>query len=284
VPDLAESTVTPASASETVPGPLAAAVDLAREAAVEAADGESAQVGEHVTVRAEDVVEGRTPAAATHYFAAAKPGYRGWYWAVTVVAVPDADDEPVTVSEVVLLPGPDAVTAPDWLPWNARVRAEDLSPGDILPVEADDERLVPSHASLDPDTGPEDAEQVRVVADELGLGRPRVMSPEGRLDAAVRWADGDFGPGADMARAASSPCGTCGFYLRLAGGLQGAFGVCGNGNVPADGHVVHVEYGCGGHSELQVDTGSPVAVADLVYDDGVEMEPVAAAGGDDPAP
>jgi hypothetical protein len=242
VPDLAESTVTPASETPVVPARLAQAADLARDAAVEAADGESAEVGEHVTVRAEDVVDGETPAAATHYFAAAKPGYRGWYWAVTVVAVPGSDDqdEPATVSEIVLLPGPDAVTAPAWLPWNARVRAEDLSPGDILPVEADDERLVPAHASLDPDTPAEDAEQVRTVADELGLGRPRVMSPEGRLDAAVRWADGDFGPGADMARAASSPCGTCGFYLRLAGGL--------------------------------------------VYDDGVEMEPVAASGGADPAP
>ena len=67
-----------------------------------------------------------------------------------------------------------------------------------------------------------------------------------------------------------------GFYLSLGGSLRGAFGVCGNGNVPADGHVVHAEYGCGGHSELQVDTGSVVMVAELVYDDGVEMDPVPA--------
>jgi hypothetical protein len=98
------------------------------------------------------------------------------------------------------------------------------------------------------------------------------MSREGRLDVASRWSDGDFGPGADMARSASAHCGTCGFYLPVAGSLRAAFGVCGNGNVPADGHVVHAEYGCGGHSELQVDTGSLIAVAELVYDDGVEME------------
>ena len=99
------------------------------------------------------------------------------------------------------------------------------------------------------------------------------MSPEGRFDAAARWAGGDFGPAAEMARAASAHCGTCGFYLALAGSLRGAFGVCGNGNVPADGHVVHAEHGCGGHSELQVDTGSVVMVSELVYDDGVDMEP-----------
>ena len=260
VPELADPT--------NVAAHLAAAADLARAAAVETADGEDAQVGATVALRAEDV-----PDAATHYFAADKPGYRGWYWAVTV-AGPEGD---VNVSEVVLLPGPESVVAPPWVPWTERLRAEDLGPGDLLPVEDDDERLVPAHAALDPDAE-EDVEAadagpgVREVGDELGMGRPRVMSREGRLDAAVRWSDGDFGPGADMARAASAHCGTCGFYLPVAGSLRAAFGVCGNGNVPADGHVVHAEYGCGGHSELQIDSGSIVAVADLVYDDGVEME------------
>lgn len=261
VPELADPT--------PVAAHLAAVTDLARAAAVETADGEAYQVGAAVAVRPEDV-----PDAATHYFAAHKPGYRGWYWAVTVAGPEGA----VGVSEVVLLPGPDSVVAPTWLPWSDRVRADDLGPGDLLPVEEDDERLVPAHAALDPgeEEEAESAEPgpgVREVADELGMGRPRVMSREGRLDAAVRWADGAFGPGADMARAASAHCGTCGFYLPVAGSLRAAFGVCGNGNVPADGHVVHAEYGCGGHSELQVDGGSVVAVADLVYDDGVEMEP-----------
>lgn len=253
VQDLADPT------TGTVPTLLADAVDLARVAAVEAADGEAAEVGEHLEVEFED------DSAATHYFAAAKPGYRGWTWAVTVMGT----DE-VTVGEIALLPGGDAVVAPEWIPWNERVRAEDLAPGDLLPVDEDDERLVPAHASLEEG---DDPDQIADVADELGFGRPRVMSPEGRLDAAVRWSDGDFGPGAEMARAASAHCGTCGFYLSLVGSLRGTFGVCGNGNVPADGHVVHAEYGCGGHSELQIDTGSVVMVAELVYDDGVDMEP-----------
>jgi hypothetical protein len=300
VHDLAESTTGPDlhddrsddPGERPVPPRLADAVDLARAAAVDAADGEADQVGDALAVHAEDGGEGGDEipvTAATHYLAADKPGYRGWTWAVTVMVADDDPDAPVTIGEVALLPGTGAVVAPEWIPWNERVRAEDLAPGDLLPVDSDDDRLVPAHVSLDDDLDPvedvEEDEQIRGVADELGFGRPRVMSPEGRFDAAARWSDGDFGPTAEMARAASAHCGTCGFYLSLAGSLRGAFGVCGNGNVPADGHVVHAEYGCGGHSELQIDTGSVVTVAELVYDDGVDMEsapePVAAASGPD---
>ena len=77
-----------------------------------------------------------------------------------------------------------------------------------------------------------------------------------------------------MARAAPGVCGTCGFFLPLAGSLRAAFGVCGNELAPADGSVVAVGFGCGAHSDVQVEPMSPVAVAELVYDDGVDLEPV----------
>ena len=48
-----------------------------------------------------------------------------------------------------------------------------------------------------------------------------------------------------------------------------SFGACGNEISPADGHVVHAEYGCGAHSELRIEQGSPVLVADLIYDDSL---------------
>ncbi|MDT7743162.1 MAG: hypothetical protein QOE59_2240, partial [Actinomycetota bacterium] len=169
-----------------VPPRLAGAVDLARAAAVDAADGEADQVGDALAVHAEDGGDSgdQTPVtAATHYLAAAKPGYRGWTWAVTVMVADDDPDAPVTLGEVALLPGAGAVVAPEWIPWNERVRAEDLAPGDLLPVDSDDDRLVPAYASLDDDLDPaedaDDDEQVRGIADELGFGRPRVMSPEG---------------------------------------------------------------------------------------------------------
>jgi hypothetical protein len=244
---------------------LSSAVEQARAAAIEEAAADlgraSAEtaVGEHL----ESVVE--DPGTLTHFFAATQGGYRGWRWSVTLAA-PD-DDGPVTVCEVVLLPGADAVVAPVWLPWNERIRPGDLGVGDLLPADEDDERLVPGYlASDDP--------AVEEVAVEIGLGRTKVLSRAGREAAAERWFDGPHGPGTDMARAAPGSCGTCGFLLSLAGSMRGAFGVCGNQYAPADGAVVAVGFGCGAHSDVVVEAVSPVAVAELVYDDGVDLEPV----------
>ena len=236
---------------------LAAAVDLAREAAevnaqgvVPHAAGEPV-VGEHAGVQPEG------PDAATHLFNANYPGYRGWCWAVTVATA--GPDHPVTVSEVVLLPGPDALVAPEWVPWDQRVRAGDLGVGDLLPTAPDDPRLVPGYLHSDDPA-------VDEVTRELGLGRHRVLSREGRLTAAQRWQE-QRGPSSDMANSAPGSCGTCGFYLPLAGSLSAAFGACGNEFAPADGQVVHVEFGCGAHSEVEVEPTPLAPVAEVVYDD-----------------
>ena len=50
--------------------------------------------------------------------------------------------------------------------------------------------------------------------------------------------------------------------------------MCGNEYAPADGAVVAVGFGCGAHSDVRAEATSPVAVAELVYDDGVDLEPV----------
>lgn len=249
------------SHAEQVPAPepdhrLLAAVDVARDAVAEEAGAE--QVGAHAETQHED-------GALTHLFEARLPGYRGWRWAVTVAHA--GPDDPVTISEVVLLPGPDALVGQEWVPWSERVQAGDLGVGDVVLTPADDVRLVPGYlASDDP--------AVAEVAREIGLGRERVLSRTGRVDAAQRWRDGEFGPRSDMARGAPNACGTCGFYLPVGGSLRAAFGVCGNEIAPADGRVVHVEYGCGAHSEAEVDTSPAVPVAELVYDDaGLDVEP-----------
>ncbi|ANN14907.1 hypothetical protein SD37_04055 [Amycolatopsis orientalis] len=231
---------------------LAEAVDLAREAVL--ADAGPDQVGAHVGVEREDAV------SASHLFEATVSGYRGWRWSVTVALA--GEDHPVTVSEVVLIPGPEARVAPAWVPWDRRVQAGDLGVGDIFPVEKDDPRLAPAYlASDDP--------AVEEVAMETGLGRVHVLSRYGRLDAAARWHGGEFGPRSDMARSAPDVCGSCGFFVPLAGSLSAAFGACTNDISPADGHVVDVEYGCGAHSEIEVEVTSSVPVAELVYDDSL---------------
>ncbi|MBP2179037.1 DUF3027 domain-containing protein [Amycolatopsis magusensis] len=231
---------------------LVEAVELARAAAER--DGGAEQVGAHAGVEREDAV------SITHLFEAHVPGYRGWRWSVTVATA--GAGEPVTVSEVVLRPGPEALTAPSWIPWERRVRAGDLGVGDIFPADENDPRLAPGYlASDDP--------AVEEVALEVGLGRVHVLSRYGREDAATRWHGGEFGPRSDMARSAPGSCGTCGFFLPLAGSLRAGFGACANDISPADGHVVDVEYGCGAHSEIRVEVTSSVPVAELVYDDSM---------------
>ncbi|QDQ96976.1 DUF3027 domain-containing protein [Tomitella fengzijianii] len=253
--------------SADVPPVLADAVGLARAAVVDLGEG---RVGAHLATVGED------DSSASHYFAADIQGYRGWQWVVVVAAAPGSEE--ATVSEIALLPGVDALVAPQWTPWEERVRPGDLGPGDLLPPPADDPRLVPGYvANGDP--------EIDDVAWEVGLGRRQVMSREGRDLAAQRWHDGDHGPGSGMAKAAPGTCGGCGFYLPLAGALHGEFGVCGN-EFAADGTVVHVGYGCGAHSDTSLPTGAG-SPAYEPYDDGAlesvavrSPEPGDAAGGD----
>ncbi|CAN3130754.1 DUF3027 domain-containing protein [Mycobacterium sp. smrl_JER01] len=229
---------------------LLGAVADARAAIVEFSGEDT--VGEYLGAGFED------PTSATHRFLAELPGYRGWQWAVVVAACPGA--EHATISEVVLVPGPTALLAPRWVPWDERVRPGDLSPGDLLAPPADDPRLVPGYlATGDP--------QIDEVAVEVGLGRRQVLSLWGRNDAAQRWHDGDFGPGSAMARATKRACRDCGFYLPLGGSLGVLFGVCAN-EYAADGHVVDAEYGCGAHSDTPAAPGTGSPLFDP-YDDGV---------------
>jgi hypothetical protein len=228
---------------------LLGAVEQARAAVVEHS-GDT--VGDYLGAAFED------PAAATHRFLAELPGYQGWQWAVVVAAPPGADH--ATISEVVLVPGPTALMAPKWVPWQERVRAGDLSPGDLLAPPSDDPRLVPGHAA----TGDPEIDE---TAAEIGLGRRQVLGELGRADAAQRWHDGDYGPGSAMARSTRRVCRDCGFYLPLAGSLGSIFGVCAN-ELAADGHVVNAEYGCGAHSDTPAPAGSGSPLYDP-YDDGV---------------
>lgn len=237
----------------------AAAVETARAAAHQVA---GSAVGEHLGVEPEPVaVDGG--AVATHSFATTDPAYVGWRWAVTVSRAEGAEE--VTVDEVVLLPGSSALLAPAWVPWSERVQPGDLSPGDLLPPPADDERLVPSYADVDAEPLPFDLHR------ELGLGRPRVLSLEGRADAAERWYDGPGGPDAPLAKAAPGRCGDCGFYAPLAGALGRVFGACANAMAPDDGRVVALTHGCGAHSETVVEVAASAYAGMAVEDDEFEV-------------
>lgn len=228
---------------------LLAAADEARAAIIEFS-GES--VGDYLGASFEDT------SSATHRFLADVPGYGGWQWAVVVAGYPGATR--VTVSEVVLVPGPSALLAPEWVPWSERVRPGDLSPGDLLAPPVGDPRLVPGYTL----SGDEDIDE---SAPEFGFGRKQVLGPWGRADAAERWHDGDYGPNSPMARSTKRRCRDCGYLVPLSGSLGTLFGVCAN-ELSADGHVVDHGYGCGAHSDTPQPVGSGSPLYDP-YDDGV---------------
>ena len=239
----------------------AAAVDLARTAALEVAPAD--QVGEHV-----GVVVGSDPDIATHLFACANSAYAGWQWSVTVVRVPGADA--ATVSEVVLLPGDTALLPPSWVPWNERVRPGDLGPGDLHPTSPDDPRLEPGYTGSDFLEELDDPAHLGAVLRpeqwELGLGRERVLSVLGRDLAVERWYEGDRGPASAMAKGAPASCTSCGFLMPIGGLVGQAFGLCAN-PFSADGSVVSLEYGCGAHSSVREIEGTGIPVTDIVVDD-----------------
>lgn len=240
---------------------LSAAIDAARAAVDDAAD--AGTVGEHLRV----VEDGDL--LVSHHFSALKPGYAGWYWSASISRAPDSDQ--ITVNDVVLLPGDDAIIAPEWTPYRERLRPGDLSPGDVLPPEDDDVRLVPSWTAGDGEEQTPD----RFFAREVGLGRAWVLSLEGREMAADRWQDGEQGPEAAIAQQATGACLTCGFMVSLAGPLSDRFGLCANGTANDDGRVVSFDHGCGAHSGARLSRSAgtqqlPPPVFDTVGVDEVD--------------
>ncbi len=244
----------------------AEAVDLARDAIVAVVG--AAQVGDHLGVQADG------ERIVTHLFDCADPAYVGWTWAVTVVRAPRA--KAVTVSETVLLPGSGALLAPDWVPWQDRLRPGDLGVGDLLPAPPDDERLVSlvvlegADAVTDwfdggTDTGP--AEPAELPAP----GRSRVLSAIGRETASERWYASEHGPRTPLAHAAPAHCVSCGFFVPLSGELGRLFGACANAYAPDDGRVVSADHGCGAHSEAMVDAVAARAVAPVIDEFGYDL-------------
>jgi len=220
---------------------LAEAVDLALEAAIEVA-GDADLVGDHLGASADE------DRLVTHLFACAMPGYRGWVWSVTLARAPR--QKAASVCEAHLVPADDALLAPAWVPWADRVRPGDLEPSMTLPYNAEDSRLVQGYES----TGEEDED--RLANWELGLGRPRVLGPDGRNDVADRWYRGSHGPTAASAIASTEQCSTCAFFVPLTGSMRMRFGACANEWSPSDGRVVSVDHGCGAHSETDTDRGA----------------------------
>ena len=95
---------------------LAAAKDVALQGVQEIAPAHAIGLVHHVRAEEERL--------STHLFECTLPGYRGWFWFATLSRAPRS--RVATICEVGLLPGDDALIAPDWVPWADRIRPEDL--------------------------------------------------------------------------------------------------------------------------------------------------------------
>lgn len=230
---------------------LLAAADLAREAAESIA--EPGTIGDHLGMEMDD------ERLATHYFACTATAYPGWRWAITVARVPRG--KTATVCETNLVPGQGALLSPEWLPYAERLAPGDLGAGDVLPYKEEDQNLEAGFEA----TGDEDVDEVAQW--ELGLGRKRVLSGEGREAAAQRWYEGENGPKAEVAEKAPAPCASCGFFVPMAGALRSFFGVCANAWSPSDGRVVSLDHGCGAHSEVDIEHVEPAAAQEPLIDE-----------------
>ena len=176
-----------------------------------------------------------------------------------------------TVSEVVLLPGADALRPPTWVPWEERVRPGDLGVGDLLPAAPDDDRLVPG---------------LRAVRRPGRRGRRRTSSASDGSgcsagpDGTTRPNDGTPASSGRTARWRSprpAHCVTCGFYLPLRGPLGGVASACAatSSRPPTAGWWTR--YGCGAHSEVPLvalPATMPAVVDELILE--VHARPAAA--------
>lgn len=212
---------------------LETARDVARDALLEVA--RPGAIGEHAGFTLLDERLG------VHEFHTTEAGYVGWRWAVSVTRVPRGRQ--ATICEIDLLPGEGALLAPEWIPWEDRLLPEDISREDVLPYQADDARLDQGYEATGVDAD-------ELLTEELGLGRPRVLSAKGRAEAIKRWYASEQGP--KPGRLPKASCSTCGFLVKLSGSMRTVFGVCANAWAADDGRVVSLDHTCGSHSETDV--------------------------------
>ena len=129
--------------------------------------------------------------AYSFVFEAKLEGYQGWLWSVTLF---DSGDESPTISEVVLLPGEQALLAPAWVPWSER-----LADWKALQVELEAQaalEALEADESTEDDDEDEDDDLDEIEEDEDGeAAESEDVEPEDSASAEL--APTDLEPGED---------------------------------------------------------------------------------------
>lgn len=149
--------------------------DFAREALISATS--KSKVGNFIEV----IEEG--DGLASYLFENNQKGYVGWRWSVTIF---QADSAEPTVSEIVLLPGPDSLVAPDWVPWSERLadyKALQLELEKQAALDAEEAEDSDDDTDTDSDESESDDEEVEVTAEESAESESAVANLEEGEDA-----------------------------------------------------------------------------------------------------
>jgi hypothetical protein len=125
--------------------------DFARNALIESAGRN--KVGNFIEVFEEE------GGVATFLFENNQKGYVGWRWSITVYQ--STKSAPATVSEIVLLPGPDSLVAPDWVPWSER-----LADYKALQIELEKQAALDAEDAEDTEDDEDEADESEIV-DEI---------------------------------------------------------------------------------------------------------------------
>lgn len=148
--------------------------DFAREALIAATS--KSKVGNFIEV----IEEGE--GLASYLFENNQKGYVGWRWSVTIF---QADSAEPTVSEIVLMPGPDSLVAPDWVPWSERLadyKALQLELEKQAALDAEEAEDSNEDTDIDSDEE-EDEEEVEEAAEESAESESAVANLEEGEDA-----------------------------------------------------------------------------------------------------
>ncbi|QIK62963.1 DUF3027 domain-containing protein [Leucobacter viscericola] len=149
---VAEADEAVSSAPEEPSEPLAAdsvllaARDQARAALTEITDADMIGADLDHEVQGEHVL--------TLFFESRLPGYPGWKWAATLARVDEESD--VNVLEVEMLPGEDAVIAPEWVPWSERLAHYRENQSKLAADEAELAEAAAAELEDEDDVDPED--------------------------------------------------------------------------------------------------------------------------------
>ena len=148
--------------------------DFAREALIAATS--KSKVGNFIEV----IEEG--DGLASYLFENNQKGYVGWRWSVTIFQGESAEP---TVSEIVLMPGPDSLIAPDWVPWSERLADYKALQLELEKQAAlDAEEAEDSEDDTDSDSDEEESEaETEALAEEVNEDESAVANLEEGEDA-----------------------------------------------------------------------------------------------------